>query len=88
MGQMATDTQMTIRVSAEALTTIVAAAAREGVSAEHFASDLIQHFADEEAQLSADIAEGRRQIAAGEYLTHEELVEEIQRWKRDLRQAA
>lgn len=85
---MPAETLMTVRLSTETLTAIEAAAARQGVSVEHFAGDLIQHFADEEARLSADIAEGRRQIAAGEYLTHEELIGEIQRWKRDLRHTA
>ena len=79
---------VTVQVSVETLSAIETIAARRGISTERFASDVIRQVAEEEAALMADIAEGRRQIAAGDYLTHEELVAEIQRWKRERRRAA
>ena len=85
---MSVDKPVTLRVSPETFSAIEAIAARRGVSTERFASEVIRHVAEEEAELLAEITEGRRQIAAGEYLTHEELVSEIQRWKRDQRHAA
>jgi predicted transcriptional regulator len=85
---MADETSIPVSVSADTFGAIQTIAARHGVSTERFASDVIRRVAEEEAELLAGIEEGRRQIAAGDYLTHEELVSEIRRWKRDQRPPA
>ena len=85
---MTNETSISVRVSAETYGAIQTIAARHGISTEQFAREVVRRAAEGEAELLADIEEGRRQIAAGDYVTHEELADEIQRWKRGQRHAA
>ena len=68
---------------------IVAAMAEErGISLEVFTGEMIRQAVADEAEMLAKIEEGRRQIACGDYITHDELVAQIQRWKQEQRRAA
>ena len=75
-------------VSQETLAAVKAMAAGRGVSVEQLAGELVRQAAEDEARLVAAIDQGRREIAAGEGLTHEQLVADMQRWKRDRKRAA
>lgn len=58
-------------------------ASDRGISLEKLASESIRQSVAENAALSAAIREGREQIAAGQGLTHEELVTELRAWRKD-----
>ena len=79
---------MMTEVDAETLDAVASLAAERGISAERLAGEMIREAVAGEADLSSAIQEGRRQIAAGEGLSHDELIADLQRWKRERRRAA
>lgn len=63
-------------------------ATEQGMSVEQFAGEAIRRAVADQAEMVAAIEKGRRQIAAGEGLTHEQLAANLQRWKRERKRAA
>ena len=85
---MSSAATITTEVDVETLRLLADMAVDRGTTAKALAGELIEQAVAEEARLRAKIEEGRRQIAAGEYVTHEDLVEQIRLWKQEQRRAA
>lgn len=85
---MSGDHSITTEVSSDVLATIQRMASEHGMSTERFAGEIVREAAEDEAELLAAIEQGRAEIARGDHLTHEQLIAELQRWKRERKRAA
>lgn len=59
-----------------------------GISREEYAREAIERYASEQLELIAFLKEGEDAIDRGDYLTHDELMADIHRWKRMRKHAA
>ena len=74
-------TRITADVDDATLAKIEKAAADLGLSPEQFASDALRQAANDATDRAEWLAEGRRQIARGDYVEHDALVAELRRWR-------
>ena len=82
------DIEITARLNAETVERLDAVAGRRGTTRDRLLSEFIDDGLADDEQLREFLEVGRRQIAAGDFITHEELVAEIDRRKRDRKAAA
>ena len=79
---------LTMDLSAGTLAAVEAMAADLGISPRQLIGEMLARAVEDEADLLAAVEQGRAQIAAGQGLSHDELVADLQRWKQERRHAA
>lgn len=79
---------ITAQVDAATLELVDQGARERGISREEYAREAIELYSAEQFELLAFLREGEDAINCGEYLTHDELLADVVRWKRMRKYAA
>lgn len=79
---------ITTQVDAATLKRVDQGSRERGISREDYAREAIELYPAEQFELIAFLQEGKDPIDRGEYLTHDELLDDIAKWKRMRKHAA
>jgi predicted transcriptional regulator len=73
---------MEVRFSPELESKVADIAAREGRNPDEFVQELVARYFDEERRLLEAVSLGDAALDAGQYLTHEQVVQRLERFLR------
>ena len=85
---MSKTTVITARIDPDTLASLDELAESQERTRAWVVAKAIKRYVKEETEFRAFIKEGEDAIERGEYLTHEEMIADIARWKRERRRAA